>query len=90
VRKNELAFDLQQAQLHDYILKLTKEKESLIANFLVETGLNPSDVCIVERATETGRVFYPDLKSKHFYEGKVSETVGLPDEPSQEASNEEK
>jgi hypothetical protein len=54
----------------DYIETLAIEKESLIAKYLLETGYLAKDICIVERATDNGRVFYPDLKSKYFEETK--------------------
>jgi hypothetical protein len=63
--------------LKDYIFKWTQEKESLTAKYLNETGLKPSDICLVERETLTGRVFYPDLKSK--YEPQTPESEKLND-----------
>ena len=52
--------------LKDYIHKMATEKESLVAKISVEFNLKPSDIILVERQTETGRIFYPDLKSKYY------------------------
>lgn len=54
--------------MREYYEKLMAEREYLIARYLYETGLKASDICLVERETQIGRVFYPDLKSKHFNE----------------------
>lgn len=55
-------------KVREYCEKLIAEKDSLVARYLYETGLKASEICLVERETQTGRVFYPDLKSKHFNE----------------------
>lgn len=51
--------------IQSYVTKLCAEQEYLTARFLQETGLKPSEICIVDRETPTGRVFHPDLKSKY-------------------------
>lgn len=58
--------DYLNTQWRIYVSKLCEEKESLIARFMNEhKHLKPSDICIVEKITQTGRVFYPDLKVNH-------------------------
>ncbi len=52
-------------EIDAYLEKWTREKESLTAKYLSYTGLKPDEICLVERATDTGRVFYHDLKSKY-------------------------
>ena len=52
-------------QLKDYIEKLVNEQESLTAKYMGETKLKPSEICLVEQEHGTGRVFFPDLKSKY-------------------------
>lgn len=52
-------------ELNDHLKKFASEKESLIAKYLNETGLSPSDICLVTQLTETGSLFYPDVKSKY-------------------------
>lgn len=52
-------------EIQDYIRKWTEEKESLTAKYLARTGYSIDEICLVERQTDTGRIFYPDLKSKH-------------------------
>jgi hypothetical protein len=52
-------------QLSDYIDKLCAERDTLIARFLKETGLLPSEILLVEKETSEGRIFFPDLKSKY-------------------------
>lgn len=52
--------DVTERMLTDYVQKLCAEQESLIARFLAETGLKPSEICLVEQPSENGRVFYPE------------------------------
>jgi hypothetical protein len=54
--------------IKNYINVLIKEQESLIAKYISETGFAPSEICIVERATENGRVFFVDKKCKYIEE----------------------
>lgn len=51
--------------INDYIKKLCAEQESLIARYIQSTGYKPEDICLVERGTPNGRVFFPDLKAKY-------------------------
>lgn len=51
-------------EVQSYIKKYTEEKDSLVAKYIAETGLNPSQIVLVEHATKDGRIFYPELKSK--------------------------
>lgn len=46
--------------LDGYVRKLCAEQESMIAKYLSETGLKPSEICLVEQPTENGRIFYPE------------------------------
>jgi hypothetical protein len=64
-------------EIKQYIARYTYERESLVAKFLSETGLRPSDICLVEHETPTGRVFYPDLKSKYDVKPSATEGEGL-------------
>jgi len=58
--------DYVNTQWRIYVSKLCEEQESLIARFLNEhKDIKPSDVCIVEMETPTGKIFYPDLRKNH-------------------------
>lgn len=63
--------------LKPYLAKLVSEQESLVARFLAATGAKVEEICIVERETQTGRVFYPDLKSNVIDDTEVVEDDDL-------------
>jgi hypothetical protein len=44
-----------------HIARLTAEKESLVAKFITEKGVQPSEVCIVETRVLNGIAMYVDL-----------------------------
>ncbi len=67
--EDEMSENFLKTRIEDYCNKLVSEQDSLVARYLYQLGLQPSDICLVERETQTGRVFYPDLKSKHFDNG---------------------
>ena len=70
---NELRddFNLETRELIEtYIQKMNFEQESLVAKFIQETGLKPSEICLVTRQTPNGPIFYPDAKFNHFTESK--------------------
>lgn len=55
----------QEEFIKDYINKLMVNREYLVARYLLETGHHISDICLVERRTDEGSIFYPDLKSNY-------------------------
>jgi hypothetical protein len=48
-----------------YCHDMAKEKDSLIARFILETGAKASELVLVEKETDTGRVFFPDFKRNY-------------------------
>lgn len=52
-------------RLKAYLRKYVGEQDSLVAKFMIKTGAKIEEVCLVERETENGRVFYPDWKKKY-------------------------
>jgi intergrase/recombinase len=49
--------------LKKYYEDMIKEQDYLVCRFMVESGAKISDVVIVEKQTDRGRLFYPELKS---------------------------
>lgn len=58
-----------QKMIKDYATKITEEKDYLVARYMLEFGLSSNDIVLVEEQTQTGYVFYPDLKSNHLDKG---------------------
>lgn len=69
----------------EYINKLAQEKESLGAKFLIEKGLKPSEVMIVERPQGLSRIFYyakSDYLTNEMLTDKITALHGIIDEMS--------
>lgn len=67
--------DVTEKMLNSYVQKLCAEQESLIARFLAETKLKPSEICLVEQPTENGRVFYPEKADRLEQIQKLNERI---------------
>lgn len=60
----ELVKAMNDKDMQAYVSDLVKEQESMVARFMMETGLKASEIVIVERRTEFGSVYHPEAKAK--------------------------